>query len=117
MRRRHQIVAQTFAPVIIQNSNAPFTAEGKENGDAFRDFITRVDYDDDWFGYNNEENLEGADQNASVDLRGYLYYAVQETLSYYYIHYVYFHPVESTLIRQKSLNRICTCTSSRKKLH
>ncbi|HLP40548.1 MAG TPA: hypothetical protein VK465_03490, partial [Fibrobacteria bacterium] len=51
------------------------------------DYITRFNYDGDYIGINNWENL---DSYSSVP--AYVYYAVSETATHYFIHYGIFHP-------------------------
>jgi hypothetical protein len=72
-----QIAAQ-FAPVFYQGL-----------GDQPRaDYITNFDFDGDWKGDNNWQNLN----NRAHRLRAYLYYSVAETPTHYYVHYAAFHP-------------------------
>ena len=71
-------VAARFAPVFYQ-------ALG-ENPRS--DYITKFDFDGDWRGDNNWENA--ADKK--FPLRAYIYYAVSETRTHYFIHYAVFHP-------------------------
>ncbi len=82
MLRRHRDVALEFAPVFIQRSSAS----------NFEDFFVRFNFDGDWNGFNNAENLERG--GTEIDLRAYVYYAVQETQVHYYLHYAYFHAVD-----------------------
>jgi hypothetical protein len=71
-------VAEAFAPVFYQGL-----------GDKPRyDYITRFDFDGDWKGDNNWENADS--QKASF--LPYIYYAVSETQTHYFIHYAVFHP-------------------------
>jgi hypothetical protein len=73
----HEIAAR-FAPVFYQAL-----------GDKPRsDYITNFDYDGDWRGDNNWENVD----NKKFPLRGYVYYAISETRTHYFIHYAVFHP-------------------------
>jgi len=75
--RDHEIASQ-FAPVFRQGL-----------GDSRRhDYITNFDFDGDWRGDNNWENSD----NARFPLRAYIYYAVSETQTHYFIHYAVFHP-------------------------
>jgi len=71
-------VAARFAPVLYQAL-----------GDKPRsDYITNFDFDGDWRGDNNWENAD----NKKFPLRAYVYYAVSETQTHYFIHYAIFHP-------------------------
>jgi len=73
----HEIASQ-FAPVFRQGL-----------GDKRRyDYITNFDFDGDWRGDNNWDNAD----NARFPLRAYVYYAVSETTTHFFIHYAVFHP-------------------------
>ena len=71
-------IAARFAPVFHQGVI----------GDGRFDYPTNVDFDGDWVGTNNWAN--SADQKFA--LKGYIYYAVSETPTHYFIHYAAFHP-------------------------
>ena len=71
-------LAYRWAPVWYQN-----TAEKPR-----WDYITRFDYDGDWAGDNNWENVD----DDGVDMRGYIYYSVVETSTHWFIGYYDFHP-------------------------
>lgn len=71
-------VAARFAPVFYQ-------ALG-ENPRS--DYITKFDFDGDWRGDNNWENAG----DKKFPLRAFIYYAVSETKTHYFIHYAVFHP-------------------------
>ena len=71
-------IAGRFAPIFYQAL-----------GDKPRsDYITNFDFDGDWRGDNNWEHAD--DKN--FPLRGYIYYAVSETQTHFFIHYAVFHP-------------------------
>lgn len=71
-------VAAAFAPVFYQGL-----------GDNPRaDYITNFDFDGDWRGDNNWANA--ADER--FKLRAYVYYAVAETPTHFFVHYALFHP-------------------------
>ncbi|HSB16375.1 MAG TPA: M48 family metallopeptidase [Bryobacteraceae bacterium] len=75
---RDRDVAARFAPVFHQAL-----------GPAPRfDYITNFDFDGDWRGDNNWNNAE----NRSYPLKAYVYYAVFETRTHFFIHYAAFHP-------------------------
>jgi hypothetical protein len=75
---RDREVASQFAPVFYQGL-----------GDNPRaDFITNFDFDGDWRGDNNWANVE----NRRFPLRAYVYYAVGETPTHFFVHYALFHP-------------------------
>ncbi len=71
-------IAARFAPVFHQafGSSPRF------------DYITRVDFDGDWRGDNNWDNVadEGRTLGATV------YFNVSESVTHYFIHYAVFHP-------------------------
>lgn len=75
--RDHKIAAR-FAPIFYQ-------ALGDK---ARNDYITNFDFDGDWRGDNNWANS----QNQRFPLKAYIYYAVSETQTHYFIHYAVFHP-------------------------
>ena len=75
---RDRAVAAAFAPVFYQGL-------GEE---ARSDFITNFDFDGDWRGDNNWEHA--ADKR--FRLLAYVYYAVSETPTHFFVHYAVFHP-------------------------
>ena len=72
-----QIAAQ-FAPIFQQTLGEVPRA----------DYITNFDFDGDWKGNNNWNNLE----NTSFPLKAFTYYSVLETSTHYFVHYAVFHP-------------------------
>jgi hypothetical protein len=75
--RDHEIASQ-FAPVFRQGL-----------GDKQRhDYITNFDFDGDWRGDNNWDNAD----DTRFPQRAYVYYAVSETPTHFFIHYAVFHP-------------------------
>ncbi|MCC7176484.1 MAG: M48 family metalloprotease [Bryobacterales bacterium] len=75
---RARDIAARFAPVFHQAL-----------GPAPRfDYITNFDFDGDWRGDNNWNNAA----NARYPLKAYVYYAVFETRTHFFIHYAAFHP-------------------------
>jgi len=52
------------------------------------DYITNFDFDGDWRGDNNWNNAA----SPQYPLRAYVYYAVFETRTHFFIHYAVFHP-------------------------
>jgi hypothetical protein len=70
-------LASYWAPVWMQDTDSSYERA---------DYITRFDYDADWRGDNNWNNLN------SFSLPAYIYYAVFETRSHYFLHYADFHP-------------------------
>ncbi|MBO0720051.1 MAG: hypothetical protein J2P41_04475 [Blastocatellia bacterium] len=71
-------IAGQFAPVFYQGLGS----------DPRADYITNFDFDGDWKGDNNWNNLD----NRSYPLRAYIYYSVCETPTHYFVHYAFFHP-------------------------
>jgi len=71
-------VAAQFAPIFHQGLG--------ENPRA--DYITNFDFDGDWRGDNNWNNLD----NRAFPLKAYIYYSVAETRTHYFVHYAVFHP-------------------------
>ncbi len=69
-------LAYRWAPVHYQDT----ASDGKA------DYITNVDYDNDWVGTNNWDNLHRA------PLRAYVYYSLTETKTHWFIMYMFFHP-------------------------
>jgi hypothetical protein len=75
---RDREIAARFAPIFQQGL-----------GDKRRsDYITNFDFDGDWRGDNNWTNAE----DARFHLKAYIYYAVSETQTHFFIHYAVFHP-------------------------
>jgi hypothetical protein len=71
-------LASRFAPVVHQGL-----------GDHPRgDYITNFDFDGDWRGDNNWAHAD----DRRFALKAYVYYAVSETATHYFIHYAFFHP-------------------------
>ena len=75
---RDREAAAVFAPVFYQGLG--------ENARA--DFITNFDFDGDWRGGNNWANAD----DKRFKLRAYVYYAVSETPTHFFVHYAVFHP-------------------------
>ena len=75
---RDRDIAARFAPVFHQAL-----------GPAPRfDYITNFDFDGDWRGDNNWNNAE----DRRYPLKAYVYYAVFESRTHFFIHYAAFHP-------------------------
>lgn len=74
---RDRAIAERFAPIFHQGMV----------GSRF-DFITNFDFDGDWVGDNNWVNAGDAKHRQL----GYVYYAVSETPTHYFVHYAAFHP-------------------------
>jgi len=76
--RRDREIAARFAPVFYQGMV----------GNGRLDYITNFDFDGDWVGDNNWRNAG----DTKYPLRAYIYYAVSETPTHYFVHYAAFHP-------------------------
>jgi hypothetical protein len=76
--RRDREIAARFAPIFRQ-------ALGERRRS---DLITNFDFDGDWRGDNNWSRAE----DEKFRLKAFVYYAVSETPTHYYIHYAVFHP-------------------------
>jgi len=74
----HDELARRYAPVIYQGAASD------------QDYITAVDLDGDWIGNNNWENQPAG------DLSAYVYYAVTETESHWFLFYAVYHPRDYT---------------------
>ena len=75
---RDREIAAAFAPVFYQGL-----------GDNARaDFITNFDFDGDWRGDNNWAHAD----DKRFPMRAYVYYAVSETPTHFFVHYAVFHP-------------------------
>ncbi len=72
-----QIAAQ-FAPIFYQALGSSPRS----------DYITNFNFDGDWRGDNNWENAA----DPKFPLTAYIYYAVSQTRTHYFIHYGVFHP-------------------------
>ncbi len=76
--RRDREIAARFAPVFQQGL-----------GDRRRaDLITNFDFDGDWRGDNNWSHTD----QESFRMRAFVYYAVSETPTHFFVHYAVFHP-------------------------
>lgn len=71
-------LAAHWAPEFYQDVNATYGYEA--------DYITNFNYDGDWKGNNNWENLY------SYPFKAYAYYSVVETVTHYFIGYYVYHP-------------------------
>ena len=69
-------LAEHYAPLVAQETW--FEPKG--------DYLARFDYDGDWRGDNNWDNLGTGSSQA------YVYYAAMETATHYFLHYNLFHP-------------------------
>jgi hypothetical protein len=66
---------------------APIWYEGM--GDHMRsDYITNFDFDGDWRGDNNWDNVD----NLKIHIYAHVYFSVIETSTHFYVHYAVYHP-------------------------
>lgn len=72
----YRSLAYRWAPLIMQDTASKWNA----------DFIGRIDFDNDWVSNNNWQDLP------SAGIAPYLYYAVLETSTHWFIFYNTFHP-------------------------
>ncbi|MBA9026394.1 C2 domain-containing protein [Peribacillus huizhouensis] len=70
-------IAEYWAPEFYQDVNDTYGYSA--------DFVTNFDYDGDWVGNNNWENLN------KYPMKSYIYYSVVETSSHYFIGYYDYH--------------------------
>jgi MYXO-CTERM domain-containing protein len=75
-------VARRYAPTILQETQA---------GRGRRDFISTFDYDCDWNGDNNRQNLDRFRLPARV------YFAAYETPTHWFVHYLPYHATDDKL--------------------
>lgn len=75
---RDREIAARFAPIFYQGVV----------GTGRLDYITNFDFDGDWAGDNNWRNAG----DPKFPLNAYVYYAVSETPTHYFVHYAAFHP-------------------------
>jgi hypothetical protein len=93
-------LATWYSPVIVQDVGCPkmyllIDNETVEVRLGYADYITRIDYDGDYVGNNNQDNL-GYPEKARP-LPAYVYYAVLETDTHYFIWYALYHTVDDYL--------------------
>ncbi|HEV8248137.1 MAG TPA: hypothetical protein VGP93_20320, partial [Polyangiaceae bacterium] len=77
-RARYLEVARHWAPALYQDTDSSLYVG---------DYITKFNYDGDYNGKNNWEHLEGR-----TSLPAYVYYAVSETNTHYFVVYGVYHP-------------------------
>ncbi len=80
-------LAYHWAPIIYHDVGILYGEKGLE------DIPMRMEFDNDWKGNNNWENLTIKNhKNKGFDYKAYVYYSVVETQKDYYIIYSLFHP-------------------------
>ncbi|MCK4261079.1 MAG: hypothetical protein KAX49_19035 [Halanaerobiales bacterium] len=83
-------LAEHWAPRLYHDTNASYDYQAE--------YITKFNYDGDWKGNNNWENL------FNYNKPGYLYYSVCETSTHWFINYDAFHPRDDGPIGDKHEN-------------
>jgi hypothetical protein len=78
----YHALTEWYSPVIYQDVGCT----------VYGDYITRIDYDGDYVGNNNWNNL--GYPNKARPLPAYVYTAVMETSTHYFIWYALFHPAD-----------------------
>lgn len=78
--------AQAVTDHELALHHAPVHYQDTDDTDYKSDYITAIDYDGDWAGTNNWDNLGNGLWPATA------YYSVQESCTHYYITYAFFHP-------------------------
>ncbi len=94
-------LAYFHAPILYQDTEVRGDSQDEGNSSSADqpiqrrgDFITRFDFDGDWNGLNNWDNLAKrppADHRRDAMARAYLYYSIVETETHYFINYCAFH--------------------------
>jgi hypothetical protein len=85
----YRALVEWYSPVIVQDVGCP---EYNDDPLYYGDYITRIDYDGDYVGNNNWDNL-GYPSKARP-LPAYVYYSVLETSTHYFICYALYHPAD-----------------------
>ncbi|ALF52850.1 hypothetical protein ACX27_08245 [Nostoc piscinale CENA21] len=83
-------IAQTPTDLDLAAYHAPIHYQDTDSTKYSSDYITRFNYDGDWRGTNNWDNL------TAYPLNAYAYYSVAETCTHRFITYSFFHPQDWT---------------------
>ena len=88
-------LARHYSPVIYQHVDVR-DDEGGRDGRA--DLILPFDYDGNWIGADNWENLNAGnwERYSDKNLAATVYYSVAQTTNYWFIYYAIFHPRDWT---------------------
>ena len=84
----YEELARYWAPVIYQDTDP----DPLWNPDGKKDYITKFNYDDNYNGNDNSDNV------LIFPLTAYIYFDVRETETHYYITYAFFHPCDRSII-------------------
>lgn len=87
-------IAQAYSPIIYQDLDRTDGLCRNQSRSGSADWIAAVNYDGDWVGNNNWENLTR--ERSQGDIKGKVYYTVNETQTHVYILYSIFHPRDWT---------------------
>ncbi|MBP6385267.1 MAG: hypothetical protein KA327_01475 [Pseudarcicella sp.] len=87
-------LAQNYAPIITQDVDVTGGICSNSSRTGSADWIAPVNYDGDWKGLNNWDNLTNG--RSSGKLKGVLYYNTASTSTHWYILYSVFHPRDWT---------------------
>ncbi|MBD2439772.1 hypothetical protein [Nostoc sp. FACHB-110] len=85
-----QGIAQTPTDLDLAAYHAPIHYQDTDSTKYSGDYITQFNYDGDWRGTNNWDNL------LSYQLNAHAYYSVAETCTHRFITYSFFHPQDWT---------------------
>ncbi len=83
-------IAQPLTDLDLAVYHAPIHYQDTDSTKYSGDYITRFDYDQDWRGTNNWDNLQ------LFSLSSHAYYSVVETCTHWFITYSFFHPQDWT---------------------
>ncbi|MCC5639880.1 hypothetical protein LC593_29455 [Nostoc sp. CHAB 5844] len=83
-------IAQTPTDLDLAADHAPIHYQDTDSTKYSGDYITRFNYDGDWRGTNNWDNL------SYYPLNAHAYYSVAETCTHRFITYSFFHPQDWT---------------------
>ncbi|RCJ30922.1 hypothetical protein A6770_20585 [Nostoc minutum NIES-26] len=84
-----KVIAQSPTDLDLAVYHAPIHYQDTDSTKYRGDYITRFDYDSDWRGTNNWDNLQ-------FPLNAHAYYSVAETCTHWFITYSFFHPQDWT---------------------
>lgn len=86
----NKVIAQSATDLALALYHAPIHYQDTDSTKYSADYITRFDYDSDWRGTNNWDNL------FQVPLSSHGYYSVAETCTHWFITYSFYHPQDWT---------------------
>nr|MDZ8061249.1 hypothetical protein [Nostoc sp. EkiNYC01] len=86
----NKVIAQSATDLALALYHAPIHYQDTDSTKYSGDYITRFDYDSDWRGTNNWDNL------FQFPLSSHAYYSVAETCTHWFITYSFYHPQDWT---------------------